>query len=308
MTKIYALSDPNTNKVMYVGKTKQRLSKRLYSHCRKSRRGKTDKEKWILSLKVNGQLPICTKIDDVDDSIWKEREIYWISYYKSINPELTNISNGGQGCTGGRRYEDIERRKTVYQYTKDHKFIKKWDSITYAGKSLNISKVGISASAAPTNRKKSAGGFIWSFDPELKTPVELSLSELFINEGENPLFKIKEAILFLGKTRSDFNSRIHTESKDDLNLSTLIKYLKELNIPILQINLKEGQISIELQLKDLGEIFKNRRKSLKLTTRSFPNTNSTTISRFENNIVSPFYYKLLEYCRVLNIKMLKIHL
>lgn len=65
-----------------------------------------------------------------------EREIYWIKYYNSYNREFGyNESEGGNGYNG-RRYH-------VEQYDLNGNFIKEWDSVYDAAKSLNTSVTNI---------------------------------------------------------------------------------------------------------------------------------------------------------------------
>jgi len=99
--KIYKLIDPNSNEVRYVGKTITPLYDRLKVHIMQSKRSQkpTYKEAWIKSLLKNDQRPIMELIEEVENDLWVEREVYWISYFKN----LTNLSKGGEsgnlGCT-----------------------------------------------------------------------------------------------------------------------------------------------------------------------------------------------------------------
>lgn len=93
---IYALKDPRTNEIRYVGKTvKKDLNKRLIEHC--SYKNKTHKYFWILQLKNENLKPIIEAVEKCTDNDWQEREIYWIQYYKDLNCKLTNSHEGGMG-------------------------------------------------------------------------------------------------------------------------------------------------------------------------------------------------------------------
>lgn len=98
MVSIYALIDPNTNKIRYIGKTIARLSKRFGNHIdnAKSKKHNIHLSNWILKLLADNQKPIIKLIEECSNDIWKEREKYWISYY----PELINLTEGGDGCLG----------------------------------------------------------------------------------------------------------------------------------------------------------------------------------------------------------------
>jgi len=98
---IYALLDPNTNEVRYIGKTVS-LSKRLRKHISESKNDtKSHKKAWINSLIVKDQEPIMKILEKLEDSdSWKLRERYWIKYYKDIGAKLTNMTEGGDGTSG----------------------------------------------------------------------------------------------------------------------------------------------------------------------------------------------------------------
>jgi hypothetical protein len=95
MSKIYALIDPNTNLIRYVGKTDYPLEFRLKQHC--SKKSKTHKWNWIKGLMQNNQKPVISLIEDVSEDMWQERECYWIGRLRAEGASLTNIENGGKG-------------------------------------------------------------------------------------------------------------------------------------------------------------------------------------------------------------------
>lgn len=61
--------------------------------------------------------------------------------------------------------ENILSRKKVNCYTLDNEFVRSYESITEAVSKINISKPEISMCC--NNRRKSAKGFIWKFEPEI---------------------------------------------------------------------------------------------------------------------------------------------
>jgi len=116
MVYIYTLADQNGN-IRYVGKTKQYLKQRLYSHikeCDSNR--KSHKISWIKSLLEIGQRPIIEIIDQVDDQNWEFWEKYWINQLKIWGMRLTNLTEGGQGGNGYKHSE--ESRKKMSQSKK----------------------------------------------------------------------------------------------------------------------------------------------------------------------------------------------
>lgn len=98
--KIYALIDPRTKSVMYVGKTKNTLLRRLYCHVRIAKRGrpKTKKRDWILSLVSLGLKPEIKLLEICDKYNWRDRELFWCSQFNN----LLNANKAGGGGDGER--------------------------------------------------------------------------------------------------------------------------------------------------------------------------------------------------------------
>lgn len=103
---IYALLDPDTDEVRYVGKTKD-LNKRMYSHCRIDPKPTTHKARWVNKLIAADKTPKMLVLEECSDETWEEAEIRWIAHYRSVNTNLTNISDGGKSA------RNAEFRKTA---------------------------------------------------------------------------------------------------------------------------------------------------------------------------------------------------
>lgn len=100
-TFIYALIDPNTNQVRYVGKS-DNPEKRLSRHLGFFEPKSTHKQNWLKSLMENHQEPILKILEEVDQPVWKDAERKWIKFYKDQGVVLTNTAEGGiGGYTGG---------------------------------------------------------------------------------------------------------------------------------------------------------------------------------------------------------------
>lgn len=83
-----------------------------------------------------------------------EKEIKWIEFYNSTNPEIGyNITKGG---TGGRTYN-----KKIYQYSLDGNFIKKWNSISECSFTLKLDNSCLSKAAKGELIKH--GDFMWRY-------------------------------------------------------------------------------------------------------------------------------------------------
>lgn len=94
MGYIYKITNTINNK-NYIGQTSKDLDKRFKQHLSFER--KDDNKNYFHSAikKYGKDCFICEKIEEVDDSMLDEREIYWINYYKSIGEAQYNIAGGG---------------------------------------------------------------------------------------------------------------------------------------------------------------------------------------------------------------------
>lgn len=116
-TFIYTLSDPNTNKIRYVGKSNF-PEKRYYNHIHNCNRTPTHKNNWIKSLIKENLKPILNIIDEVPMDNWQMYEIEWISKIRKEGHDLTNISDGGSGPS---HHEYYDRDKVVEKMKLRHK-------------------------------------------------------------------------------------------------------------------------------------------------------------------------------------------
>lgn len=111
---IYGLYDPRDNELRYIGKT-SRLEQRLNEHLVEARKGKIKsyKNNWIKQLLNKNMLPYIEVLEVSSYENWKEKEKYWITFYKENGSKLTNIMNGGQGFEVGHKHspEVIEKLK-----------------------------------------------------------------------------------------------------------------------------------------------------------------------------------------------------
>ena len=158
---IYTLSDPNTNKIMYVGKTRN-IPKRYSDHINEAKKSNlTKKQQWINSLLNNGLKP---KIEILDTCSEDESEIFesfYISLIKSWGFDLTNIFTSGMS-------ESMKGNKYAVGLTHKRKSIKAlidgelrvFESISHASNELNLSRRAISNNV--NGRSKTAYGIKFS--------------------------------------------------------------------------------------------------------------------------------------------------
>ena len=121
-------------------------------------------------------MPTFEVVDSCNDGEWREREFYWISYYKDKGYDLKNISNGGIGVGSvceetkkkiskslkGRKPSENSLKKTrkaVCQYDLDGEYIKTFQSISDAQRGMGI-RYGIRSAIL---RTQSSAGYQWRY-------------------------------------------------------------------------------------------------------------------------------------------------
>lgn len=97
--KIYALIDPISCKIRYIGRTTQSLNKRLSGHISKSKLKKTHKDCWILFLLNKNLIPKIKEIKVVEGWSYSHKiERNYINIALKYNFNLTNCDDRGEGC------------------------------------------------------------------------------------------------------------------------------------------------------------------------------------------------------------------
>lgn len=198
---IYALRDPQTSYVRYVGKANN-PSKRLSAHISRSKISNIHSANWIRNLVENKMRPIMDILEICEDEKWEDREKFWIAYYRDIY-DLTNILDGGEHCAtygrlgspwseqqrvnyrkarlgfkvlhtkdgnkkradGVRRYYENNKRKII-QFSLSGEKIKEWNSSVEAGVALKINYSNINNVCSKKSNKHSAGGYMWRFSDQ----------------------------------------------------------------------------------------------------------------------------------------------
>lgn len=95
VTHIYSLSDPRTNRVRYVGKANQ-VAVRFRAH--KAAPSSLRMRQWLAELSALGLEPVIGVIEKCALTEWRQREIFWIAYYRADpSADLLNICDGGDG-------------------------------------------------------------------------------------------------------------------------------------------------------------------------------------------------------------------
>ena len=114
MTFIYALADPETDEIRYVGKADS-VKERFTSHMREAKQGKlSHKCAWIRQVIEKQQIPKLIVLEEVSQNEWKKAEIYYIAEFRKLGHSLTNIAKGGEGFESGYVQDHLFRLKKFF--------------------------------------------------------------------------------------------------------------------------------------------------------------------------------------------------
>ncbi len=116
LTNIYVLLDPRKkglSGIRYVGKT-DCLRVRLRQHLNETKKGSSlPLYNWIRKLLEIGLIPEIKGIEQVPKSNWQKREIYWIGKWRKFNPDILNVSDGGDGGNLFEGHKHTEKSKAL---------------------------------------------------------------------------------------------------------------------------------------------------------------------------------------------------
>lgn len=108
-TFLYTLSDPETGKIQYLGKSdnpfkryKKHLKDHKFSH----------KANWILGLRLKGLVPHMDLLDEVPDSQHEFWEREYIRIFRAIGVDLVNHCDGGRGTGSGEKNPFFGKKHT----------------------------------------------------------------------------------------------------------------------------------------------------------------------------------------------------
>lgn len=92
MAEIYALCDPVSGEVRYIGKANDARA-RLRTHQRDARRRDTPVYRWMRKLTTADQLPQLRVLAVTDD--WRDEERRQIAAHREAGARLLNVADGG---------------------------------------------------------------------------------------------------------------------------------------------------------------------------------------------------------------------
>lgn len=91
LVTIYALTCPLCGRLCWVGKTTERMERRLSKHLKHSTgHYNPPKRRWLDRLAAHGLKPGIFAIERVPADDWKAAETFWIRYMRSIGVTLYN--------------------------------------------------------------------------------------------------------------------------------------------------------------------------------------------------------------------------
>lgn len=111
-TIVYAVCDPTTNEIRYVGKTCQTMKARMAGHrkCKEQ----NHRANWFRKLYSDGYTPEYHTLEVVPvGEDWVEAEVFWILYFKSLGARLLNCTVGGEGAPGVRWSEESKAKQRI---------------------------------------------------------------------------------------------------------------------------------------------------------------------------------------------------
>lgn len=111
---IYGLFDPRNGELRYIGKSVSGIH-RAMGHalpCLLNRDGNTYKANWINQLKrygLNYNIGIIQEFKNKE--YLADAEIFWIKEFRGRGFNLTNMTDGGEGCLGKRYSEETLKKE-----------------------------------------------------------------------------------------------------------------------------------------------------------------------------------------------------
>ena len=178
---IYGLKDPRDCQIKYIGKTIN-IDRRWKEHNQIHRNKKSKKNSWITHLLQNNMQPIMEILEECEESMWIEREMYWIKYYQWLGFDLKNMTSGGESNHGYIFTEEDRLKQSKSQklrhktnpFTKETRVkLSKKAKETLNG--LDNLKLGSKKSQIPIIQKTKDGKIIKEWDSLQKAADELGI-------------------------------------------------------------------------------------------------------------------------------------
>jgi hypothetical protein len=161
---IYALKDPNTHKIRYIGSSNN-PNKRYKEHISDTKREKTKKSNWIKNLIKNNQKPILEILEKTSLNEFEGLEKKYIEEQIALGNKLLNFDISGKGnilkkTNKQRQNLTLKTGHTVFQFDLNGNFINKFNSLREAEKMTGVNHGNISKCC--NNIFKHTGGYVFS--------------------------------------------------------------------------------------------------------------------------------------------------
>lgn len=270
--RIYTISsEEDVDNIKYVGCTTKELNERLSGHKYTIRLKKSYHPfySWLNDQYSNNIKVVIKLIEECDIHSWKEREQYWIAYYRNIGCDICNKSKGGDGVVlkEDRPKKSIERsveakELPVIALTLNGSFYKKFDSIKKATEYFKLnSKSAIGNVLA--GRSKSAANHLWvlekDYDPNKKysyNPCEPDKIKVYQFDLDGNLIKEWES---MRDTKISFSTLKKAIDNKLLYKETYLATTSKINISQYEnpykycIKYSNGNIKKYKQLKEIAK-------------------------------------------------------
>lgn len=198
MNKIYALKDPNTLDIKYVGQTSLSLYRRLTRHVSESLTKKefSEKREWIKGLIKEELCPLIELLEVTDNP--NDRERYWINKYRDTIFNNDNFIN----------YSKANAKK-VYALIIETSNILEFKNAKEAAIKTNTPQSNI---VKAIHCKGKANNLLWSYDKNFIIKPSHSNKKIIITN-----VKSKEKIIFnTQKEASEFIGKPIVSSKNGI--------------------------------------------------------------------------------------------
>lgn len=214
MGDIYAIKRKDIDKIVYIGQTIRTYKIRWQQHKQTSKNADASRYALYAAIQkfgIDNFYPIL--IEQCDNSLLDEREIYWIKYYK------TKIELGGYNLTDGGDTKSFNQKKHIYRYDKEGNFIDEFDSILDAAYKIGEPQWAITIGKAAKNKTSISHGYRWSFEKheKLDQPSNVYRKEIkqYTKDGQylKTFSSIKEATESLGLFNNGAGSNIIAVAK-----------------------------------------------------------------------------------------------
>lgn len=115
---IYALCDPRTGKIRYIGKANNAV-KRFGQHLREIRRRHTPLYRWMRKVLAQGEVPSLLILATVGRGKWEDCERLAIAEAKRLGCDLLNLAEGGDGPSCSREVRSANAKRLNERLAQD---------------------------------------------------------------------------------------------------------------------------------------------------------------------------------------------